>query len=264
MNVALWQVVIGTVGVSLTAAQARHGGIGLGRRSRLEQRIKHLSDLLEKLPEDAYGRKKVGALLRQLSYQLAYLMEFPRITSQLATGASSMSAAIIGVFGAWLIESHPTTPAVVTNLLSAAGLVAIHIYITSDRNARMLNDCSRELFQYVDGEPGMHRMDVRPGLFFIHYQPYTRDVEARAQEIAEADQIPLAQAAARAWNRADREINARCRWYHRFIWTRLPLEFFAWLGDVPLVPYDRDENPYEVDPPAPDDLAEPSGQAEKA
>ncbi|SHX92245.1 Uncharacterised protein [Mycobacteroides abscessus subsp. bolletii] len=257
MRLEAWQVVLGVVGLALALVQARHGGIGVGRRSRLEQRLKHLSELLDKLPRNAYGRKKIGDLIQHVSYELAYLLEFPRVTSQLATGASSVSAAIIGVYGAWLMENRPTTPIAVTNLLSASVVVALHIYMTSDINSRMLTDRARDLFEYVNGEPGLYRVDVRPGIFLIHYQPYTSDVEARAQEIAETRQIPLAQATAQAWSRARQEMNARCRWYHRFVWTRLPLEFFAWLGEAPLVPYDRDRNPYESQ-------SEPSGQPKKA
>ncbi|MFA4083668.1 hypothetical protein ONA92_18390 [Mycobacteroides salmoniphilum] len=264
MRLEAWQVVLGVFGLALALAQARHGGTGIGRRSRLEQRVKHLSELLDKLPESAYGREKLGGLVRYVSYELAYLFEFPRATSQLTTGASSLSAAAIGVFGAWLIENHPATPVVVTYLLATAELIALHIYLTSDRNSRMLTDRASDLFEYVNGEPGLYRKDVRPGILVIRYQPYKSDVEALAPTLAAAHQIPLAQATAQAWDQAEKEINARCRWYHRLVWTRTLLEFFAWIGQTSLAPYDRHKNLYEETSSDSSSPGEPSGQAETA
>ncbi|MBE5495632.1 hypothetical protein [Mycobacteroides abscessus] len=230
-----------TIWLAQSTARLLHGG--LGRKSRLRQEATNLSALLDKLPEDSYGREQLTASLRNATFDLAYLLEFPKATNRTRT---AMSTAIMFLtLGAWYwwSFSHPTLTKAHIPLL-ALWLIAFHVQAVTNYNQMALTSTARRLFSHVDGRRGLYSADQAPRAFLLLHQPSTREVKERAQEIiedaAEGAELSKVDATCVAWKRVVSELNSsqRCPWYHRVIEFRM-LADLAFAFDLvgPLRPF---------------------------
>jgi len=220
------QVVTAVATIWLTQSTARllHGG--LGRKSRLRQEATNLSALLDKLPEDSYGREQLTASLRKATFELAYLLEFPKATNRTRLAVSN--AIMFLTFGAWYWWSltHPTLTKVHIPIL-VLWLIAFHVQAVTNYNQTALTRTARRLFSYVDGRRGLYSADQAPGAILLLHQPHTREVRERAEAImedaAEGVEISKVDATRVAWKRVVAELNSRqrCPWYHRVVEFRM-------------------------------------------
>ncbi|AYM42051.1 hypothetical protein [Mycobacteroides chelonae] len=228
---------IAAIWLTQSTARLLHGG--LGRKSRLRQEATNLSALLDKLPEDSYGHEQLRESLRKTTFELAFLLEFPKATNRTRTAVST--AIMFLTLGAWYWWSfnHSTLTKAHVPLL-ALWLIAFHVQAVTNYNQMALTRTARHLFSHVDGRRGLYLADQAPRAFLLLHQPHTREVKERVDQIIDETEISKVDATYVAWKRVVAELNSphRCPWYQRVIELRM-LADLAFAFDLigPLRPF---------------------------
>ncbi|MFF1555646.1 hypothetical protein ACFVX3_31975 [Rhodococcus erythropolis] len=152
-------------------------------RLRRENEVKRLLDIVDKLPEEAPGRRQIKDALGRATLDLAYILEFPRTFRDwvpIAFGAASIGAGTFGLVwtflrGSWWI--------VWTAL--ALQVIALFFFNKAGRNSREINELTRQLFVKLEAPEGLKRQT--PSLARRVVQPGTIDVLDRMDEIRARD-----------------------------------------------------------------------------
>ena len=152
-------------------------------RLRRENEVKRLLDIVDKLPEDAPGRKQIADALGRATVDLAYMLEYPRSFRgmlPISFGVVSMGA---GVFGLTWTLVRGSSWIVWTAL--AVQVIALFFFTRAGLNSREINDLTRQLFIELKAPEGLSRQT--PSLTRRVLQPGALDVLQRMEEIRVRD-----------------------------------------------------------------------------
>lgn len=175
------QVFVLTVGALVSIPAALY--LNYSARLRRENEVKRLLDIVDKLPEDAPGRKQIANALGRATVDLAYMLEYPRSfrgTLPISFGIVSMGAGAFGL--AWTLIRGSSW--IVWTAL-AVQVIALFFFTKAGRNSREINDLTRQLFVELDAPEGLSRQT--PSLTRRVPQPGTLDVLQRMEEIRARD-----------------------------------------------------------------------------
>ncbi|MEC4840529.1 hypothetical protein R2360_13680 [Mycobacteroides chelonae] len=219
-----------TAAVALRTAQLNGG---LGQVTRLRQQATGISNLLATLPDDTHGHAQLRTELDEITFELAYLLEFRKKngTTKLVVSSAVVFATILSECA---IALHYRTFSYVSLVPWVPYLVALNVFGTTLSNQDQQSGLTRKLFRYVNAEQGLHTVAKLPSGLILRYQPYASDVEKLAEEKLAQDkqiggQLTKLQATKDAWREAFNELNSpqHCPWYHRIVLLRRLTELFA-------------------------------------
>ncbi|BAX97067.1 hypothetical protein MSTE_01749 [Mycobacteroides stephanolepidis] len=95
-----------------------------GRMPALEEKVKRHAELLDKLPDSAYGREQIEAELKYHSMKFAYYLSFPAATRMSVWAAWGVVLLVATTASLWSIRDHvefrPTDVLILAVLGSAA------------------------------------------------------------------------------------------------------------------------------------------------
>lgn len=175
------QVFVLTVGALVSIPAALY--FNYSARLRRENEVKRLLDIVDKLPEDAPGRKQIANALGRATVDLAYMLEYPRSFRgilPISFGIVSMGAGAFGL--AWTLIRGSSW--IVWTAL-AVQVIALFFFTKAGRNSREINDLTRQLFVELEAPEGLSRQT--PSLTRRVPQPGTLDVLQRMEEIRARD-----------------------------------------------------------------------------
>ncbi|WP_457160364.1 hypothetical protein [Mycobacteroides abscessus] len=219
-----------TAAVAFRTAQLNGG---LGHVTRLRQQATSISNLLAALPDDTHGHAQLRTELDEITFELAYFLEFRKKngTAKLVVSSSVVFAAILSEFA---IALHYTTFSYVSLVPWVPYLIALNVFGTTLSNQDQQSALTRKLFRYVNAEQGLNTVAKLPSGLVLRYQPYASDVEKLAEAKLAQDnenrgKLTKLQATKDAWSEAFNELNSsqHCPWYHRIALLRRITELFA-------------------------------------
>lgn len=152
-------------------------------RMRRENKVKRLIDIVDKLPEEAPGRKQIDSALRRATLDLAYILEFPRTFRDrlpISFGFASIGAGTFGVV--WTLTKGSSW--IVWSAL-AIQVIALFFFAKARRNSAEINELTRQLFVELEAPEGLNRQT--PSLTRRVVQPAAAEVLERMDEIRERD-----------------------------------------------------------------------------
>ncbi|WP_100460553.1 hypothetical protein [Mycobacteroides abscessus] len=207
-----------------------------GRVPVLTQKAKQLAELLDKLPDSAYGRRQIEDELRYRTFKLAHLYEFPnatRLQAQIYFMLVFTGAWIIGV---WL-ENHYGRSTPYHLLVFIVITVTAHLAITEYFNGLDCVDLTYDVFQYLEGETGIY--DPKPSIFLVRPQPTLQQIRERMSDWQEAapdrqfDKVALVNT---CWRELEEHLYLRSHWYEKIGITYLFVNVYRLAKSAVLYP----------------------------